>query len=87
MSASDASNGFGASSYAGRSGVSVVNPSGTATYRGGVIGLYGVTGSAPVYTVGDMTAAANFDSNTISLFFHFQVLLLQSFRFVITTLL
>jgi hypothetical protein len=66
MSASNASNGFGASSYAGRSGVSVVNPSGTATYRGGVIGLYGVTGSAPVYTVGDMTAAANFDSNTIS---------------------
>jgi hypothetical protein len=66
MSASDASNGFGASSYVGRSGVSAINPSGTATYRGGVIGLYGVTGFSPVYTVGDMTASANFNTNTIS---------------------
>jgi hypothetical protein len=66
MAASDASNGFGSSSYGGRSGVSSFSPTGTATYEGGVIGLYSVTGYSPVFTAGDMTAAANFGTNTIT---------------------
>jgi len=67
MAASNASNGFGASIYAGRNGVSSFNPTGTATYRGGVLGLYAVTGFNPVLTGADMTAAANFGTNTIVL--------------------
>lgn len=67
MAAQNASSGFGASTYVGRNGVSSFNPTGTANYVGGVIGLYAVTGFRPVYTVADLTAAANFGTNTITL--------------------
>ena len=67
MAASDASNAFGSSSYGGRSGVSSFSPTGTATYEGGVVGIYAVTSFSPVFTVADMTAAANFGTDTMTL--------------------
>jgi len=67
MAASSPSNAFGASTYAGHAGISSFSPTGTATYQGGVVGLYATTGSSPVFTIADMTAAANFGTNTISL--------------------
>ena len=59
-------NGFVATTYAGPDGISSFVPTGTATYDGGLVGLYFETGFGTVYTRADMTAAANFDSGNIT---------------------
>ena len=59
-------NGFLATTYAGPDGISSFVPTGTATYDGGLVGLYFETGFGTVYTRADMTAAANFDSGNIT---------------------
>jgi hypothetical protein len=68
MATSDGINGFGATTYYGYpNSITTFNPTGSATYTGGAIGLYGATGSAPILTTASMTAAANFTTDTISL--------------------
>ena len=68
MATSDGINGFGATTYYGYpNSITTFNPTGLATYTGGAIGLYGATGSAPMLTTASMTAAANFNTDTISL--------------------
>ena len=63
---SSPTSGFGAGTYFGKSGaISAFNPTGTVTYTGGSLGLYGVTGFAPVVTAADMTAVANFGTNAV----------------------
>ena len=68
MATSDGINGFGAATYYGYPNtITTFNPTGSATYTGGAIGLYGETGFAPIMTTANMTAAANFNTDTISL--------------------
>ena len=59
-------NEFVATTYAGSDGISSFVPTGTATYDGGLVGLYFETGFGTVYTRADMTAAANFDTGNIT---------------------
>ena len=59
-------NEFVATTYAGPDGISSFVPTGTATYDGGLVGLYSVIGFGTVYTRADMTAAANFDTGNIT---------------------
>ena len=66
MAAQNVTSGFGAVTYWGKTGSrSSYYPTGTATYQGAAVGLYGETGFNPVYTAANMTAIANFSTNRI----------------------
>ena len=66
MASANGTSGFGAATYWGKTGSrSSYYPTGTATYQGAAVGLYGVTGFSPVYTAANMTAIANFSTNRI----------------------
>ena len=66
MASQSATSGFGAVTYWGKTGsISSFNPTGTATYQGASVGVYGATGISPVYTAANMTAVADFSINKI----------------------
>jgi hypothetical protein len=67
MATPNSTSGFGATTYYGYpNAVTSFTPTGTASYTGGSVGLYGEVGFAPVLTTANMTAAANFNTDTIS---------------------